>query len=76
MVGGDVAGRTAKVLAEKGREIAESRTQTSAESDEASAAHKQTAHYLTWRETVADWMAKPREGVGHRVVRPTQRDQW
>ena len=29
--------------------------------DEA-AAHKQTEHYLTWRETVADWMAKPREG--------------
>ena len=46
------------------------------ESDEASATHKQTDHYLTWRKTVADWMAKPREGVGHRVVRPTQRDQW
>jgi autoinducer 2-degrading protein len=27
------------------------------------AAHKQTAHYLTWRETVADWMARPRQGV-------------
>ena len=27
------------------------------------AAHKQTAHYLRWRETVADWMAEPREGV-------------
>lgn len=27
------------------------------------AAHKQTAHYLTWRETVADMMAKPREGI-------------
>ena len=26
-------------------------------------AHKQTAHYLRWRETVADWMAEPREGV-------------
>ena len=22
--------------------------------------HKQTAHYLVWRDTVADWMAKPR----------------
>lgn len=28
------------------------------------AAHKQTAHYLKWRETVADWMARPREGIG------------
>jgi autoinducer 2-degrading protein len=27
------------------------------------AAHKQTAHYLRWREVVADWMAEPREGV-------------
>jgi len=27
------------------------------------AAHKQTDHYLEWRETVADWMAAPREGV-------------
>ena len=27
------------------------------------AAHKQTAHYLTWRDTVADWMAEPRQGV-------------
>ncbi|HHC74974.1 MAG TPA: antibiotic biosynthesis monooxygenase [Thiothrix sp.] len=27
------------------------------------AAHKQTAHYLTWRDTVAHMMAKPREGI-------------
>jgi len=27
------------------------------------AAHKQTAHYLAWRDTVADWMAEPRRGV-------------
>ena len=26
------------------------------------AAHKQTSHYLAWRETVADWMAEPRRG--------------
>jgi (4S)-4-hydroxy-5-phosphonooxypentane-2,3-dione isomerase len=26
----------------------------------APAAHKQTAHYLTWRDTVADMMAEPR----------------
>ena len=29
------------------------------------AAHKQTEHYLRWRETVADWMAAPREGVSY-----------
>lgn len=27
------------------------------------AAHKQTAHYLAWRDTVADWMAEPRQGI-------------
>jgi autoinducer 2-degrading protein len=29
------------------------------------AAHQQTAHYLTWKGTVADWMAQPRQGVRH-----------
>ena len=27
------------------------------------AAHKETAHYLKWRETVAPWMAMPRKGI-------------
>lgn len=27
------------------------------------AAHKETAHYLAWREIVADWMAEPRQGI-------------
>jgi len=32
--------------------------------DEASAkAHKETAHYLAWRDRTADWMAEPRQGV-------------
>ena len=29
------------------------------------AKHQQTAHYLRWKETVADWMAQPRQGVKH-----------
>ena len=33
-------------------------------------AHKQTQHYLTWRETVADWMAEPRQGVPYHVIAP------
>jgi len=35
-------------------------------SAEDAAAHKQTEHYLRWREQVADWMAAPRRGVVHR----------
>jgi autoinducer 2-degrading protein len=32
--------------------------------DEASAkAHKETPHYLAWRDKAADWMAEPRIGV-------------
>jgi (4S)-4-hydroxy-5-phosphonooxypentane-2,3-dione isomerase len=46
------------------------------ESDEAAAAHKQTAHYLTWRDTVADWMARPREGVTYKIVCPTEKIRW
>jgi autoinducer 2-degrading protein len=46
------------------------------ESEEAAAAHKQTEHYLKWRDTVAAWMAKPREGIPHRVVRPLDRSAW
>jgi len=30
---------------------------------EDAAAHKETAHYQTWRDTVADWMAELRKGV-------------
>lgn len=32
---------------------------------EAAAAHKETAHYAKWRDTVADMMAEPRRGVKH-----------
>jgi autoinducer 2-degrading protein len=39
--------------------------------DEASAAaHKETAHYKEWRETVADWMAEPRKGVRYQGIKP------
>lgn len=39
-------------------------------SAEAAAAHKQTAHYLRWRDTVADWMAAPRQGVAYQGLFP------
>jgi autoinducer 2-degrading protein len=40
------------------------------ETDQAVAAHKETIHYLKWRDTVASWMAKPREGVKHKLLFP------
>ncbi len=36
----------------------------------AAAAHKTTAHYQAWRETVADWMAEPRQGVVYHGLYP------
>jgi len=45
-------------------------------SEDDAKAHKETAHYLAWRETVADWMAKPREGVPHDVIRPADPEHW
>jgi (4S)-4-hydroxy-5-phosphonooxypentane-2,3-dione isomerase len=32
------------------------------------ASHQKTDHYLKWRETVADMMAQPREGVRHQSI--------
>ncbi len=46
------------------------------ESEEAAAYHKKTEHYLKWRDTVADWMAKPREGIPHKVICPGDRKKW
>jgi len=30
--------------------------------------HQQTPHYLTWKATVADYMAQPRQGVRHHAL--------
>ncbi|MDX9754601.1 MAG: antibiotic biosynthesis monooxygenase [bacterium] len=38
------------------------------------ASHQQTAHYLEWRETVADWMAEKRVGLKHTSVFPAEQD--
>lgn len=43
--------------------------------DDAPAAHKQTAHYQTWRDTVADMMASPRSSTKLRNVFPDD-DDW
>ena len=34
------------------------------------AAHKETDHYRTWRDTVADWMAEPRQGISYTGLYP------
>ncbi len=36
--------------------------------------HQETDHYLIWRETVKNWMAKKREGVKHYSLFPSDSD--
>ena len=36
----------------------------------AAAAHKETSHYKKWRDTVADMMAEPRQGIKYTNIFP------
>ncbi len=40
------------------------------DSKESAAAHKDTGHYKTWRDTVAGCMAEPRKGIAYTSIRP------
>ncbi len=42
---------------------------------EAQAAHKETAHYAKWRDTVARMMADPRQGIKYTNIFPTD-ETW
>ncbi|MDH5632325.1 MAG: antibiotic biosynthesis monooxygenase [Gammaproteobacteria bacterium] len=42
----------------------------------AAAAHKQTTHYLQWRDTVSNWMASSRQGVLYHGLNPVEARQW
>jgi (4S)-4-hydroxy-5-phosphonooxypentane-2,3-dione isomerase len=44
-------------------------------SAEAQAAHKETAHYARWRDTVAEMMAGPRQGIKYTNIYPTD-ENW
>jgi len=46
------------------------------ESENAARLHKETAHYLEWREVVADWMKEPRKGIRYEVVEPKNPALW
>ena len=39
-------------------------------SAEAAALHRETPHYLKWRDTVAGWMASPRQGIRWNLLYP------
>jgi len=39
---------------------------------EAQGKHKETAHYMTWRDTVMDMMAEPRYGIKYQNLFPDE----
>jgi (4S)-4-hydroxy-5-phosphonooxypentane-2,3-dione isomerase len=41
-------------------------------SEEANTAHKNTPHYLKWRDTVQEMMAEPRKGIRYHLLRPAK----
>lgn len=43
------------------------------ESEEAAAAHKNTAHYLKWRDRVQEMMAESRKGVRYNILYPKKK---
>ena len=43
---------------------------------DAAAAHKQTTHYATWRDAVADMMTVPRESTKFETVFPAGTQAW
>jgi autoinducer 2-degrading protein len=44
--------------------------------DAGAAAHKETAHYATWRDTVAPMMAVPRTSTKFSAVFPAEDSRW
>lgn len=44
--------------------------------DAAPAAHKATAHYATWRDTVEPMMAEPRRSTKYEAVAPSEPAGW
>jgi autoinducer 2-degrading protein len=46
------------------------------ETEEASAAHKATPHYIKWKDTVQDMMAEPRRGVKYNIIQPSDPAKW
>lgn len=46
------------------------------ETEEAAAAHKNTPHYIRWRDAVKDYMAEPRQGVRYNIIEPDDKRKW
>lgn len=46
------------------------------QSEESAKAHKETSHYLEWKNSVEPWMAEPRKGVPFSIIAPSDLKGW
>lgn len=46
------------------------------ENQEAVKAHKNTSHYLKWKESVEEFMSQQRKGIPHKVIAPLDYSLW
>jgi autoinducer 2-degrading protein len=46
------------------------------ESEEAAGLHKNTTHYMKWRDAVKDFMADARQGVRYNIIEPLDKSKW
>ncbi len=46
------------------------------ESEAAASDHKNTSHYLEWRNAVQDLMIEPRKGVKYNIIEPEDKTRW
>ena len=46
------------------------------ESEEAIKNHKDTSHYIKWRDSVAGFMAEPRKGIKYSIIQPKEKAKW
>ena len=46
------------------------------ESEKAREAHRQTPHYLKWKNAAEEWMAAPRKGISFYIISPIEREKW
>lgn len=46
------------------------------ESEASALDHKETPHYLKWRDQVNDFMAEPRQGIKYDIIVPNDRNKW
>jgi (4S)-4-hydroxy-5-phosphonooxypentane-2,3-dione isomerase len=46
------------------------------ESEKAIEEHRNTHHYLIWRDTVTDFMAEPRKGIRYNIIEPSDNTRW